>query len=48
MIIQQVIVSQVHITKAGQLKFFQMKLPKNTKKIIGIETGIRLVKITKK
>jgi hypothetical protein len=45
---QQVIVTQVYITKAGQLKFFQVKLPKNTKKIIGIETGIRLIKITKK
>ena len=48
MIKQQVIVTQIHITKAGQLKFFQVKLPKNTKKIIGIETGVRLIKITKK
>lgn len=44
MITQQVIVTQIKITKQGQSKHFQVRLPKNTKRIIGIETGYRLIK----
>jgi len=44
MIRQQVIVTQIKITKAGQSKHFQIRLPKDTKQIIGIETGYRLTK----
>lgn len=41
---EQVIVTQVRITKAGQANHFQVRLPKNTNCIIGIETGLRLIK----
>ena len=34
MIREQVIVTQVKITKAGQVKHFQVRLPKNAKRII--------------
>ena len=45
---EQVIVTQLRITKAGQSKHFQVRLPKNTKRIIGIEVGGRLVNIIRK
>jgi hypothetical protein len=38
---EQVVISQVRITKAGQVKHFQVKLPKTAKRIIGIELGAR-------
>lgn len=41
---QQVIITQIKITKSGQTKHFQVRLPKNTKRIIGIETSYRLTK----
>lgn len=47
MIREQVIVTQVKITKAGQAKHFQVRLPKNAKRIIGIEVGGRLTKVPK-
>jgi hypothetical protein len=43
---QKVIVTQVRITKLGQVKHFQIKIPKGAKRIIGIETGFRLSKAT--
>ena len=43
---QKVIVTQVRITKLGQVKHFQIKIPKGAKRIIGIETGFRLTKAT--
>jgi len=45
---EQVIVTEIRITKAGQSKHFQVRLPKNAKRIIGIEVGGRLVKIMRK
>lgn len=44
---EQVIITQLRITKAGQVKHFQVKLPKNAKRIIGIEVGGRLIKTPK-
>ncbi|MCA0429080.1 MAG: hypothetical protein LCH32_01105 [Bacteroidetes bacterium] len=44
---EQVLITQLRITKAGQVKHFQVKLPKNAKRIIGIEVGGRLIKIPK-
>lgn len=41
---EQVLITQLRITKAGQVKHFQVKLPKNAKRIIGIEIGGRLIK----
>lgn len=41
---EQVIITQIKITKSGQIKHFQVKLPKDTKRIIGIETSYRLIK----
>lgn len=41
MIREQAIITMVKITKAAQVKNFQVKLPKNSKRIIGIETGVR-------
>ncbi len=36
---EQVIITPVKISKAGQVKHFQIKLPSNAKHIIGIELG---------
>jgi hypothetical protein len=36
----RVIITEVTITKSGQMKHFQIKLPKNAKRIIAIETDI--------
>lgn len=41
--IEQVIITPVGITKAGQIKYFQIRLPKNSKQIIGIEIGVRRI-----
>lgn len=43
MIREQVVITPINITKAGQVKHFQVKLPKNAKRIIGIELGGRLL-----
>jgi hypothetical protein len=43
MIREQVVITPVNITKAGQVKHFQVKLPKNAKRIIGIELGGRIL-----
>lgn len=40
---EQVIITKVSITRQGQRKHFQIKLPKNTKFIVGIEYGGRLI-----
>jgi hypothetical protein len=44
---EQVISTSLSIQKAGQAKHFQIKLPKNTKHIIGIELGGRWLAPTK-
>lgn len=41
---EQVCITPVMITKAGQVKHFQIKLPKTAKKIIGIEIGGQYLK----
>mgnify|MGYP001611593418 CR=1 FL=1 len=47
MIQEQVIITPILITKAGQVKHFQIKLPKTAKRIIGIELGGRLIPVPK-
>ena len=37
---EQVIIQPISISKRGQQNFFQVKLPRDTDKIIGIETGL--------
>lgn len=44
---EQVIITPIVITKAGQIKHFQVKLPNNAKQIIGIEIGGRWLTRTK-
>jgi hypothetical protein len=44
---EQVIVTPIKITKAGQVKHFQIKLPSNAKHIIGIEIGGKFLADTK-
>ncbi len=44
---EQVIVTPIKITKAGQAKHFQIKLPSNAKHIIGIEIGGKFLADTK-
>lgn len=44
---EQVIITPIIITKAGQVKHFQVKLPKTAKRIIGVELGGRLLTPTK-
>jgi hypothetical protein len=46
MIREHVVITQVNITNAGQVKHFQVKLPKNAKRIIGVELGGRLLQRT--
>lgn len=41
MIREHVVITPISIKKAGQVKHFQVKLPKNTKSIIGVELGGR-------
>lgn len=41
---EEVIVTKLTINKAGQIKHFQVKLPKNAKRIIGIEVSHRIIK----
>lgn len=40
---EQVVITPITITKAGQIKHFQIKLPKTAKRIIGVEIGGRLL-----
>jgi hypothetical protein len=40
---EQALVTHLNITKAGQVRNFQVRLPKNTIQIIGIETSVRLL-----
>jgi hypothetical protein len=40
---EQAIVTHLAITKGKQVKVFQVRLPKNTIRIIGIETSVRLM-----
>lgn len=47
MIQEQVIITPIIIAKAGQVKHFQIKLPKTSKRIIGVELGGRLLTQTK-
>lgn len=47
MIREHVVITPIRITKSGQVKHFQVKLPKNTKRIIGIELGGRWLTDTK-
>ena len=39
---QRIIVTEVKITKAGQLKNFQIKMPKNAIAIVGVATDLRV------
>lgn len=38
---EQVVITPVSIKKSGEIKYFQIRLPKNSKQIIGIEIGSR-------
>lgn len=40
---EQVIITKISIKRKGERKHFQIKLPKNTKFIVGVEYGGRLV-----
>lgn len=40
---EQVVIAPITITKTGQIKHFQIKLPKTAKRIIGVEIGGRLL-----
>lgn len=48
MIREHVVITPVNITNAGQVKHFQVKLPKNAKRIIGVELGGRLLQRTER
>lgn len=39
----QVNITPIEITKAGQIKHFQIRLPKTAKKVIGVEIGGRFL-----
>ena len=38
----RVIIKEVKVTKQGEIKNFQIKLPKNVKRIIAVETDVRM------
>lgn len=42
MIKQRIIATKISITRKGEVKFFQVKIPFDAKIITGIETGMRL------
>lgn len=46
MMSEKVIVTQIKISKAGQIRFFQMKLPSDTIHLVGIEAGVRITKLS--
>ena len=39
----RLIIKQVQITKQGEISFFQLRLPQNVKRIIGIETDALII-----
>jgi hypothetical protein len=39
---EKVVVAQLRITKKGEIKHFQLKLPRDTVRIIGIETAVHV------
>jgi hypothetical protein len=39
---EKVVVATLRITKKGEIKYFQLKLPRDTKRIIGIETSVHV------
>lgn len=39
---QCIIITEVKITRAGEIKLFQIPLPKNTYKVVGVATDVRL------
>lgn len=39
---ERIIISEIKITKAGEIKFFEIPLPKNTTRIIGVGIDFRL------
>lgn len=42
---EQVIIQTISISKRGQQTFFQTKLPRDTHRIIGIETGLYMLNV---
>ena len=46
MIKQRIIATKISITKQGEIKFFQVKIPFDAKVITGIETAMRLKTFT--
>lgn len=38
----RLLIKEVKVTKQGEIKNFQIKLPKNVKRIIAIETDVRI------
>lgn len=42
---EQVIIQTINIIKRGQQTFFQVKLPRDVHKIIGIETGLNVLNV---
>lgn len=39
---KRIIIAEERITKAGEHRLFQIRLPKNTKRIIGVSTDLRI------
>jgi hypothetical protein len=39
---EKVVVAELHITKKGEIKHFQIKLPRDAVRIIGIETTVHV------
>ncbi len=42
---EEVIIQTISISKRGQQNFFQVKLPRDTHKIIGVETGLYVLNV---
>jgi hypothetical protein len=42
---EQVIVQKIDISLQGELQSFQVRIPRKIKKIIGVETGLRIVEV---
>jgi len=42
---EEVIIQTINISKRGQQNFFQIRLPRDTHKIIGVETGLYLLSV---
>lgn len=43
---EQVIIQAISISKRGQQNFFQVKLPRDAHKIVGIETGLNVLNVS--